>query len=213
MICLVLGCLSVFSQKSDTLVGNGLYEALYSYKYGQPLYVKYKLYKGGGICNRKKEVTDFRNDSVIKYLTASYTDYEGTAYNRCLFANAEDFAYDCKKQELTFRYYNCSPKLENLKNIWKLNEDKIRKISQTDSLLIFCGNIFSSKSKYVKHNSVLRVPDYFYKLVVSLSTHKVLYCGIFSNTENPEEKELSFKEIEYKTRFYFERITRFSFKE
>ena len=60
-ICLILYHFIILGQKvkNDTLVKNVIYESLYSYKIGQPIYVKYKLYKGGGTCSREKENFNF----------------------------------------------------------------------------------------------------------------------------------------------------------
>ena len=217
IFCLLLAYLSPFCQikaRKDTLVNNGLYEALYSFTNGQPVYVKYKLYKGGGDCNRKKEAFNFKRDSVIKKPTADNDDYEGTGYDKGHLANAEDFAFDCKKTEKTFRYYNCLPQTVDLnRGEWKKHEEKVRLLSQTDSLLIFCGGIINTRSKRIKEGSVLRIPVYCYKVVISLSTHKLLDCVIFNNNDEPEEKKIPLNELEYKTKFYFERITRFTIKQ
>ena len=129
-------------------------------------------------------------------------------------ANAEDFAFDCKKTEKTFRYYNCLPQTVALnRGEWKEHEEKVRKMSQTDSLLIFCGGLVYKNSKKIKENSVLKIPNQCYKVVISLSTHKLLDCVIFNNNDEPEEKKIPLNELEYKTKFYFERITRFSIKQ
>lgn len=103
-----------------------------------------------------------------------------------------------------------SPELNN--GLWKANDVKIKTLSKGDSLLVFMGGILTSKSKAIE-GSTERMPTYLYRMAVSLKTHKVIYSGIFTNSDKPEETEVPFKEIEYKTRFYFERITRFSFKE
>lgn len=213
IILLSILSLIAFGQK-DTLVNNGVYESLYSFNYGQPIYVKYKLYKGGGECSRKAEHFHFRHDSIIRNLTAGNKDYEGTGFDEGHMANAEDFAFDCKKEELTFRYYNCLPQSVKLnRGIWKAHETKVRQMSQNDSLLIFCGGIFTSQSKYIKEGSKLRVPTYCYKVIISLSTHKLLDCVIFDNNDNPTEKSISLTQLEYQTKYFFERLTKFSIKQ
>lgn len=206
--------LTGLSQKADTLVNNGVYESLYSYKFGQPIYVKYKLYKGGGDCNRKSEGFFFRGDSIIPQLSADGDDYEKNGYDKGHMANAEDFAYDCKKEELTFRYYNSVPQAPRLnRGIWKTNETKIRELSQTDSLLIFCGGIITKKSKPTKEGSTLLVPTYCYKVVVSLTTHKLISCELFDNNEAPTVKSVKLLDLEGYLHFFFERKMGFSLKD
>lgn len=194
-----------FSQKADTLVNVGIYKSLYSFKKGQPTYVIYKLYKGGGDCKRDK--VNFKKDSVVKNLTADGDDYEGTGYDRGHLANAEDFAFDCKKQEQTFRYYNCCPQTAKLnRSIWKKNENDIREMSQKDSLIVICGGIFLKSAKPIKEGSKLLVPKYYYKVVVSLSTKKLIQSYLFENNDEPKMREISLEELQGKTKFFFERV-------
>src|SRR5579872_4199445 len=53
----------------DTVITNDVYTSYFSYKYHNPLYVQYKLYKGGGKCDREKEGFRF------------HVDYTGVASN------------------------------------------------------------------------------------------------------------------------------------
>jgi len=195
--------------KKDTLIKNDVYESMYSYKYGQPRYVKYKLYHGGGDCSRSKEHFHFRPDSVT---TTGIKDYANSGYDEGHMANAEDFAYDCKKEELTFRFYNCIPQTPKLnRGIWKSNENLVRKWSQTDSVLVICGGIFTSKSK--KINSNLIIPDKCYKVVISLTSHKLLEVMVYDNNDSPKENSVKLISIEAQVHFFFERIAGFSIVE
>lgn len=203
----------LLSQRKDTIINNGVYEAFYSYKIGQSKYVKYKLYKGGGVCSRKKEGFHFKKDSILKHPTATSSDYEHSGFDIGHMANAEDFASDCNREEGTFRYYNCLPQTSGLnRGIWKENETKVREMSQTDSLLIFCGGIITKESQAIKKGSVLIIPKYCYKVVISLSTHKLLQCLVFENTESPTQSIWKLYDLEGKTRFYFDKLTGFPIK-
>jgi DNA/RNA endonuclease G (NUC1) len=210
---------SAFSQfvKKDTLIKNHIYESMFSYTYGQPRYVKYKLYKGGGDCNRTKEHLHFRLDSSAEAdgfpnISVGPKDYAQSGYDEGHMANAEDFAYDCKKEELTFRFYNCIPQTPKLnRGIWKANETTIRRWSQTDSLIIICGGIFNSKCK--KINSNLVIPNQCYKVVVSLTTHKVLQSVIFDNNDSPKENQVKLINIEAQVHFFFQKVLGFSITE
>jgi endonuclease G, mitochondrial len=161
------------------LVANkGIYKVNFSNTLHEPNYVSYYLYKGGGDCNRDK--FRFKNDEP-SFDCAKDADYKGTIYDKGHLANAEDFAFDCVKDELTFRYYNCLPQTRNLnRGIWKTNEEDIRDWSQSDSLYIICGGFFGS----IKMKNRVAVPSYCWKVVQSVRTKKVLFCGWFSNT-NP----------------------------
>ena len=173
-------------------IDKGIYKLNFSNTLHEPTYVSYTLYKGGGDCNRDK--FNFKNDEP-SLQTATDADYKGSIYDKGHLANAEDFAFDCEKDELTFRYYNCLPQTSNLnRGIWKTIETRVRAWSQTDRLYIICGGYFSSK----KMGNV-SVPSYCWKIVQSIKTKKVLFCGWFSNS-NPAtvDSTLSVAELEKK---------------
>jgi len=172
-------------------VDKGIYKADFSNVFHEPKYVSYFLYKGGGDCDRDK--FSFKNDDP-RLQCATDGDYKGSGYDKGHLANAEDFAFDCAKDELTFRYYNCLPQTENLnRGIWKKIETQVRKWSQTEKLYIICGGYFGNK-KIGK----ISVPSYCWKVVQSFITKKILFCGWFSNTSKARLEEISISELEKK---------------
>ena len=174
---------------AQLIVDKGIYKVDFSNTFHAPRYISYILYKGGGKC--KRENFYFINDEP-KLQCATDEDYQGSRYEKGHLANAEDFAYDCAKDELTFRYYNCLPQTANLnRGIWKKNETQIRKWSQTDKLYIICGGLFGNK-KIGK----VTVPSYCWKVVQSASSKKVIFCGWFSNTTHATMEEITLKELE-----------------
>ncbi len=192
LLLLILTTNICYSQKVDTIIKKDIYTSYFSLKYKEPLYVKYNLYNGGGECNRDAENFTFKNDTKIPMATA--TDYNKSGYDKGHLVNSEDFAYDCSKDEMTFRYYNCLPQTPNLnRGVWKIWETKIREISHTDSLLIICGGIFSSKSKKIGKD--VYVPDKCWKIVYSYTQCKVLYILLFTNNNNAIDKFITLKEL------------------
>lgn len=174
---------------SQIIVDKGIYKANFSNDLREPRYISYFLYRGGGDCDRNK--FRFKNDDP-RLQCATDMDYKGSNYDKGHLANAEDFAFDCAKDELTFRYYNCLPQTANLnRGVWKKNETLIRKWSQTDSLYIICGGFFGN----AKIGNIA-VPSFCWKIVQSVSTKKVLFCGWFSNTSNATVEEISQAELE-----------------
>lgn len=173
---------------SQIIVKTGIYKANFSNEFREPRYVSYYLYKGGGDCDR--DGFTFKNDDS-RLLSATDDDYKGSKYDKGHLANAEDFASDCIKDELTFRYYNCLPQTANLnRGVWKTNETLIRKLSQSDKLYVICGGFFGN-------NKIgnITVPSYCWKVVQSVSTKKVLFCGWFSNTNHAILEEISVPEL------------------
>ena len=179
------------SLRYDTLIKNNAYQSYYSKKYKAPVAVKYTLYHGGGECSREK--MDFKND--IKGLKTAYdSDYRGSGYDKGHMANAEDFAYDCTLEELTFRYYNCAPQTPELnRGPWKQFETVIRNLSQTDSLIVVCYNEFDGK----KTKNVY-VPYKCYKFVYDIKTKTIVHAFYFTNTATPKFVDVRKKIKSYK---------------
>lgn len=176
--------------KADEVIKNAAYTSYFSKTYKQPLYVKYTLYKGGGECSRSS--FRFKNDTKLEMATQK--DYAGSGYDQGHLANAEDFAFDCKLDELTFRFYNCLPQTPNLnRGVWKKWESEIRKESQIDSLVVICGGHFTEKKTIGKD---VWVPTYCWKVVQSASTLKIKHVLYFENDNDATYKVLKLEELE-----------------
>ena len=168
-----------FSQSYDVVIKKQNYTSYFEYDYVNPTVVTYKLYHGGGDCKRDKFY--FKNDESFK--TATDQDYSKSGYDKGHMANAEDFAYDCTLDELTFRYYNCVPQHPRMnRGPWKKVETEIRKWSQDKELLVICINIFGDKDL---PNTNVAIPTECIKLVYDYKTKKPIAGYIFTNTSNP----------------------------
>ena len=182
----------IYSQyKVDTIIKNEAYSSYINLELKQPLYVKYILYRGGGDCERSDK---WVNDTDIELLTEK--QYRGSKYDKGHLANAEDFAYDCHLDSLTFLFYNRIPQTPRLnRGVWKSDEDSIRKISQNDSLIVYCGGYWDSTSLVV--NKML-IPIICWKVVYDIKKKRVIYCRTYTNTQNPIKEEMLLYELEGK---------------
>lgn len=179
-----------FTQKYDTIIHTSIYTSYYNKTLKAPVVVSYKLYKGGGNCNRKG--FNFTND-IETLNTAKESDYRKSGYDRGHLANAEDFAYNCDLMKLTFRYYNCVPQTPNLnRGIWKSKETKIRNYSQNDSLFIIIINKFGDS----KIGDNVSVPEYCIKVVYNLKTLKPIFAFYTSNRRMPVYCETTINQID-----------------
>jgi DNA/RNA endonuclease G (NUC1) len=187
-----------FSQlKVDTVINKGIYQSFFNYHIKQPLYVAYKLHKGGGPCDRDVENFDFFVDDFDR--TATGKDYTGSKLDKGHLANAEDFAFDCDKEELTFRYYNCTPQTVKLnRGTWKTWEGKIRDLSQTKKLFIVAGAIYGTKK--IGPNKI-GVPSFCYKIVLNAQTKKMIYCLIFPNDKSNTFQNITLKALKKKMKY------------
>jgi len=166
-----------FCQIPDTVITTDIYKSYFSYDIKSTIFVKYKLYQGGGDCSRSNY--KFKNDTKINMIHNK--DYRKSGYDRGHLANAEDFAFDCNKIEQTFRLYNCIPQTPNLnRGNFKKDESLIRRLSKTDSLLIMTGGIFINKTS---PNGLIIVPDYCFKIVKNLKTNNIIYVILYKNDD------------------------------
>jgi len=188
----LIGLCFALRLSGQIIVSTAIYTVNFSNTLREPRYISYYLFKGGGDCERKS--FHFKNDkSHLKCATDK--DYKGSKLDKGHLANAEDFAFDCKKDELTFRYYNCLPQTPSLnRGVWKTNETLIRKWSQSQKLYIICGGYFGKK----KVGNNVAVPDYCWKIVQSVTTRKVLFCGWFKNSDKATMEEIKVAQLEKK---------------
>jgi endonuclease G, mitochondrial len=189
VLCLMVS-LPLFGQyKVDTTITNEAYTAYVNKELGQALYVKYKLYKGGGKCQR---ATNWVNDTKLKLVNEN--QYKGTLYDKGHLANAEDFAYNCHLDSLTFRDYNRLPQTRKLnRGVWKISETEIRKMSQTDSLVVYTGGHWGVTNLSVNE---MKIPSVCWKVVYSLSLKKVVYCALFYNNDTPVKTDTNLGSLE-----------------
>lgn len=189
VLCLMVSIPLLSQYKVDTTIINEAYTSYVNKELGQALYVKYKLYKGGGKCPR---ATNWVNDTKLKLVDEN--QYKGTLYDKGHLANAEDFAYDCHLDSLTFRDYNRLPQTRKLnRGIWKTTETKIRKMSQIDSLIVYSGGYWGTPNIVVNG---MKVPSICWKVVYSLSQKKVVICSIYYNNDKPVKTDTSLEKLE-----------------
>ena len=180
----------LLSQSFDLVIKKQNYTSYFENDYLNPTVVVYNLYKGGGNCPRTKFF--FKNDiSTLK--TATDQDYLKSGYDKGHMANAEDFAYDCVLDELTFRYYNCVPQNPKMnRGPWKKVETEVRQWSQTRELKVVCINIF--ENNFIP-NTKVAVPTECIKLIYDAKTKESIAGYIFKNNSSDQVIKLSPEEI------------------
>ena len=163
---------SVYSQKIDQIVNKEIYTSYFSNELRVPLYVVYYLSNGGGDFSRSNlRFKEERN-------TAKNSDYAKSGYDRGHLVSAEDFAYDYRKQSITFSYYNCFPQTRHLnRGAWKSWENTIRNESKRWPLKIYTGGIYGNR----RIRGKVGVPDYCWKVVYNQKTGLILHALIFTN--------------------------------
>ena len=79
------------------------------------------------------------------------------------------------------------PQTPNLnRGVWKHYETQVRKISQSDSLLIICGGCDYPRAG---NGNIRYVPKNCFKIVYDLKTKRCIYSTLFTNTSTAIAKE------------------------
>jgi endonuclease G len=188
ILCLLTVCLQA-QFKVDTVLDRGIYKSYYSVSYKAPVAVTYTLFRGGGEVSRRGK--NFIKDTKLPSHSAK--DYYKSGYDEGHMASAEDFAYNDSLQNLTFRYSNCIGQTPELnRGAWKKYENKARKISQIDSLIVVCYNEFRNKPA-----SGLNVPAVCYKGVYDYTTKSLVFIVGFVNTKEATEVVITKPVLKY----------------
>ena len=176
MLCAVSA--ASLSQGIDTVIDRGVYRSFYSRAYKQPVYVVYTLHKGGGKCARSG--ASFKSGGLRG--SATNADYAKSGYDKGHLVPFEDFAYDCRLAEQTFRFYNAVPQAPGLnRGSWSKWEAVVRSVSQRDTLVIVAGGSGYRR----KIGGGVYVPDFCWKVVYSRWLKVVLYALVFENDGSP----------------------------
>jgi endonuclease G len=190
IISICLAFILTSQVKPNAIIKNEAYTAYIDTTIKMPVYVQYKLYNGGGSCERSNH---WINDS--KYKLVGEDSYASSGYDKGHLANAEDFAYDCHLDSLTFMQYNRLPQTKGLnRGLWKKQETLIRTISKKDSLWIICGGYWDPSSTKIING--MAIPTRYWKVVFSLTTGDMISGNIYTNTENAMMYEVSLENLE-----------------
>ena len=178
--------IELFSQKINIVVNKEIYTSYFSTELKVPLYVIHYLDNGGGYFSRSK----------LRFIKEKYTandsDYYKSGYDRGHLVSAEDFAFDYKKQSITFSYYNCYPQTRHLnRGAWKSWENTIRDESKRWPLKIYTGGIYGNR----RIKGKVGVPDYCWKVVYNQKTGLILHALIFTNDNISAVKRTTISEL------------------
>lgn len=176
------------------MVNKGIYKVNFSNELRVPRWVSYKLKNGGGPCDREEKGFRFKND-MPELNCAKDGDYSGSGFQKGHMANAEDFAYSCKDEELTFRYYNCIPQTDAANHkTWLAKEAEIREWSKKEKLYIIAGGFYKGKKMGKKKD--VAVPAWCWKVVQSCKTGKILFCAKWNNDDEAKMTILTVSELQ-----------------
>ncbi len=160
-------------QDEGFLVYHSAMALFYIDKYGQSKWVAHMILPdiAQGVETR---TNDFRQDSLISVGTPDKIDYFNSGYDRGHLAPSADFRWARKALSESYYYSNMSPqKPEFNRGKWSQIEDFFRQyVIQTDHpIFVVTGGLLNdSIKKSIGINKRIKVPPYFYKIVIDLES-------------------------------------------
>ena len=116
--------------------------------------------------------SNFRMERRLGELSPRDAAYRNSGYDRGHLAPAADMSYSAESMYDSFFLTNASPQVPGFnRGIWKRLEDQVRRFaSEKDSIYIATGPILHD-SLPTLGNSPIRIPTYYYKVLLRKSTN------------------------------------------
>ena len=154
-----------------------------------------------------RKCSRFKEDEELPIPRATLEDYKGSGWSRGHLCPAGDNKWCQEAMDDSFFLTNICPQDESLNSgIWNQIEMKCREWADYyGDILIVTGPIFNKKIKTIGPNKVA-VPDYFFKVVMSLDAHTKAIGFICPNKKIPGKMYdyvVSVDEVEKITGFDF----------
>lgn len=190
--------------RSELMLRHTNYIVSYNEQYKVPNYVAWEVNKQE-LEKNVQRVDEFTPDPLLGSKEAVISqDYSRSGYDRGHMCPAADNLYSQKSMEECFYMTNMCPQDHELnQGRWNDLEIKCRDWTMSyGQLLIACGPIFKegSAEKYIGKYQKVRVPDAFFKVIVttSVSPQKAI-AVVFDNSPEANERYCSIDEVEKMT--------------
>lgn len=177
-----------------------------------PNWVAWDLTEEEAYATQFKRSNDFRGDAMIPplYRVEGY-DYKQTGFDRGHMCPAGDMKWNADAMSDCFLMSNICPQIPVLNQQWweHLESACRRWASQEGCVYICCGPIYDkqSEARYIGDEVTIRVPDAFFKVVVSLRQGKEKGIGFYyknnDSRQTMESAVLSIDQVEELTGYDF----------
>lgn len=160
-----------------------------------PNWVAWDLTEEEAYATQYKRTNDFRGDTKVPPLhRVEGYDYKQTGFDRGHMCPAGDMKWNAEAMSECFLMSNICPQIPVLNQQWweHLESACRRWASQEGRIYICCGPIYDKQmeARYIGEEVKIRVPDAFFKVVVSLQQGKEKGIGfIYRNTNERQTME------------------------
>lgn len=148
-----------------------------------PLAVAWDIQKNDLTGIKKRPSMSFRTDYCVPAPRAKSRDYVRSGYDRGHLCPAADRKSSLRRYRATFIMTNVAPMCPALnRGPWKRAEQMARDIAESRSRVkIRCGVIHTRDICKVLPNSLIVIPDGFWRLVYTLQPDTMVSCWVFAN--------------------------------
>ena len=225
LLLFVCVCITTYSQPKNSLIEQPelrnkkeliIYHTGFSLSFNKqtncPNWVAWDLTEEEAYSTATKRVNDFRGDPAVPPLNrVEGYDYKESGFDRGHMCPAGDMKWSIESMSDCFYMSNICPQNSVLNQQWWEHLEKAcrRWASQEGKVYICCGPIFNNqcKARYIGDEVKIRVPDGFFKVVLSLRNgHEKAIGFIYKNTaerQTMESAATSVDEVEKMTGYNF----------
>lgn len=198
--------------KKELVICHAGYSLSYNKNTNCPDWVAWELTEDKAYAVTAKRTNDFRGDPDIPPLNrVEGYDYKESGYDRGHMCPAGDMKWSATAMSESFYMSNICPQTTELNQKWWEHLEKAcrRWTSQEGKIYVCCGPIFNNKipPKYIGNEVKVRVPDGFFKVVLSLNKGQEKAIGfIYKNNyerQTMESTATTVDEVENITGFNF----------
>ncbi len=175
----------------DMLIAHTGYALCYDISYHNPKWVAWSLTREK-LTKRVPRHNDFRGDENIpaRDRIEKY-DYNNPVYDRGHMCPSGDMRYDRQAQSDCFYMTNICPQIKELNQTWWEHvESATRRWAQREgTVYICCGPIFydDTPERSLGRNIKIRIPDAFFKVILSLRQGKEKAIGFYYTNTNDRQ--------------------------
>lgn len=180
-----IGGVNVPSRVGDNqIVEHSVYVLSYNNTHEQADWVFYKLTKSM-INGQTIRSNDFREDPMVKLVTASTDDYRGSGYSRGHLCPSADIRTDEEANSETFYMSNMSPQLSEFNGgIWNDLEGQVRHWARKhNEVWVATGPVLKKGLKKIGRNTKVSVPELYYKIVYSSKSGGRMIAFVMPNED------------------------------
>lgn len=199
------------SKRGDNVIRHTGYALSFNGETNCPNWVAWELTRSEASAHGSRNPDFYPDPQVDGRHQVTTQDYKGSGYTRGHMCPAGDMKWSSKAQHDCFYMSNMCPQTKDLNaDSWEVLESACRRWAKSEgSVYIVCGPVFNEgrKVRYIGRQHKVRVPDGFFKVVLSMKRgHEKAIGFYYANNDRFQTMEsaaMSVDEIERMTGYDF----------